>query len=167
MIQESAFVLDANVLIDAKNRYYAFDLAPGFWASLIKLARTGEILSIDYIRDELAKGNDLLAQWAINDFFHAFISTNEVDVIECYREIMIWVQGQDQFSDAAKAEFARVADGWLLAYAKAKGCIVVTLEVIKPDAKAKVPIPNVCQALEVKFVNTFDMLRHFGVQWTS
>jgi hypothetical protein len=25
------YVVDANVLIEAKNRYYAFDLAPGFW----------------------------------------------------------------------------------------------------------------------------------------
>lgn len=25
------FLIDANILIEAKNRYYAFDLAPGFW----------------------------------------------------------------------------------------------------------------------------------------
>ena len=25
------FLIDANVLIEAKNRYYAFDIAPGFW----------------------------------------------------------------------------------------------------------------------------------------
>ncbi|PMD04330.1 DUF4411 family protein, partial [Brevibacterium paucivorans] len=25
------YLLDANVLIEAKNRYYAFDIAPGFW----------------------------------------------------------------------------------------------------------------------------------------
>jgi len=28
------FLVDANVLIEAKNRYYAFDIAPGFWAWL-------------------------------------------------------------------------------------------------------------------------------------
>lgn len=25
------YLVDANVLIKAKNRYYAFDIAPGFW----------------------------------------------------------------------------------------------------------------------------------------
>ena len=80
---------------------------------------------------------------------------------------MTWVQGQGQFSDAAKADFARGADGWLVAYAKAKDCIVVTLEVIKPDIRWKVPIPNVCQAFGLQFVNTFEMLRRLGVKWTS
>ena len=166
-MDDPAFVLDANVLITAKNSYYAFDLAPGFWESLIYLAGNGRILSIDYVKEELERGNDQLAQWATNDFSHAFISTDEEDVRESYREIMTWVQGQDQFLDAAKADFARGADGWLVAYAKAKGCIVVTLEVIKPDIRWKVPIPNVCQAFGVQFIDTFEMLRRLGVQWTS
>lgn len=25
------FLLDANVFIEAKNRYYGFDICPGFW----------------------------------------------------------------------------------------------------------------------------------------
>jgi hypothetical protein len=163
-MDDPPFVLDADVLITAKNSYYAFDLAPGFWESLIYLSGKRRILSIDYVKGELERGKDQLAQWATNDFSHAFISTDEEDVRESYREVMTWVQGQDQFSDAAKAEFARGADGWLVAYAKAKGCIVVTLEVLRPDVKWKVPIPNVCQALGVEVVDTFEMLRRLGVQ---
>lgn len=34
-------LVDANVLIEAKNRYYAFDIAPGFWAWLEQGHRTG------------------------------------------------------------------------------------------------------------------------------
>ena len=162
-----AFVLDANVFITAMRGYYAFDLAPGFWESLTYLAGNGRILSIDYVKGELEKGKDQLAQWAKNDFSHAFILTDEEDVQESYREVITWVQGQDQFSDAAKADFARGADGWLVAYAKAKGCIVVTLEAINPESKRKVPIPNVCQAFGVQFVDTFEMLRRLGVQLTS
>jgi hypothetical protein len=161
------FVLDTNVFISAMRGYYAFDLAPGFWKSLEGHAENGRILSIDYVKEELERGKDQLAQWAKNDFSHAFISTDDKDVQESYREIMTWVQGQDQFLDAAKAEFARGADGWLVAYAKAKGCIVVTLETIDPDIKRKVKIPNVCQAFSVQFVDTFEMLRRLGVQWTS
>ncbi|WP_167202263.1 DUF4411 family protein [Actinomyces respiraculi] len=28
------YLVDANILIKVKNRYYAFDIAPGFWAWL-------------------------------------------------------------------------------------------------------------------------------------
>lgn len=167
MMNVPIFVPDSNVFIAAKNDYYAFDLAPAFWEHLIRLAGDRRILSIDYVKNELERGNDDLAQWAKNDFSDGFISTAEDDVQDSYREIMAWVQSQNQFSDAAKAEFARGADGWLIAYAKAKGCIVVTLEALDPNTKRKVPIPNVCQAFGVQFVRTFDMLRGLGVQWTS
>lgn len=167
MTDDPPFVLDANVFISAMRDYYAFDLAPGFWKSLEDHAKNGRILSIDYVKEELERGKDQLAQWAKNNFSHAFIVTDDQDVQESYREMMTWVQGQDQFLDAAKAEFARVADGWLVAYAKAKGCIVVTLEKFDPDIKRKVKIPNVCQAFGMQFVNTFEMLRRLGVQWTS
>ena len=28
------YLIDSNVFIEAKNRYYAFDIAPGFWESV-------------------------------------------------------------------------------------------------------------------------------------
>jgi hypothetical protein len=46
----------------------------------------------------------------------------------------------------------------LIAYAKVHGCTVVTHEVHAPDAKRKVPIPNVCLAFGVPCCNTFEML---------
>jgi hypothetical protein len=52
-----------------------------------------------------------------------------------------------------------------VAYAKVKGCFVVTHETLAPDAKRKVPIPNVCRAFNVPFVDTFEMLRTLGVRF--
>ncbi|MHB9112955.1 MAG: DUF4411 family protein, partial [Thermoleophilia bacterium] len=40
------YLLDANVFIEAANRYYAFDLVPAFWQALIDHATNGELLSI-------------------------------------------------------------------------------------------------------------------------
>ena len=76
-----------------------------------------------------------------------------------------WVQGEQQFTGAAKAEFASVADGWVVAYAKANGLVVVTHEEYAPDAKKKVPIPNVCLEFDVDYCNTFEMLRELKVQF--
>lgn len=100
------------------------------------------------------------------DFDFGFDSTDEVGIIESYGEIVNWVQSQNQFTDAAKAEFARGADGWLVAYARVKGSIAVTQEVLAPEAKIKVKIPNVCQAFNVPYIDTFEMLRRLGVKWS-
>lgn len=75
---------------------------------------------------------------------------------------MNWVFSQRQFTDAAKAEFASVADGWVIAYAAVNGLIVVTHEQYAPEAKRKVPMPNVCVEFDVAYVDTFSMLRDLG-----
>ena len=161
----TTYVLDANVFIEAARRYYAFDLAPIFWESLVHHAANGRIQSIDRVKEELERGNDELATWVREHFSDAFASTDEVDIIGSYREVMGWVQAQDQFSDAAKADFATGADGWLVAYARSEGRIVVTHELPAIDARRKVPIPNVCEAFGVTYVDTFAMLRELGVRF--
>lgn len=161
----ATYVLDANVFIEAARRYYAFDLAPPFWESLVHHAADGRIQSIDRIKVELERGNDELMAWARGDFSDAFASTDEEGVISFYTQVMGWVYAQDQFSDAAKADFAAGADGWLVAYAMSKGHIIVTHEVLDPSIKRKVPIPNVCEAFGVSYVDTFAMLRELGVRF--
>ena len=69
---------------------------------------------------------------------------------------------EPQFTEAARTEFASVADGWLVAYAFVNGLIVVTHEEFAPDVKRKVPIPNLCVEFDVEFANTFEMLRTLG-----
>ncbi|MEK7137022.1 MAG: DUF4411 family protein [Patescibacteria group bacterium] len=160
------YVLDANVFIEAARRYYAFDLAPRFWESLVRHAENGQIRSVDRVKQELERGNDELADWAKNHFRHAFASTDDTAVIQLFGGIMTWVQAQSQFSGPAKADFASGADGWLVAYAKVNNCAIVTHEVLAPDARRKVPIPNVCQAFTVPFLDTFEMLRSLGVRFS-
>ncbi len=160
------YVLDANVFIEAARRYYAFDLAPGFWGNLVRFASNGQIKSIDRIEGELEKGKDDLAEWTKTDFHQAFDSTSENETLDSYRNIMNWVNNNSQFSDAAKADFANSADGWLVAYAMANGYIVVTHEAINAEIKRKVPIPNICQAFNVQCIDTFAMLRQLSIKFT-
>jgi len=159
------YIIDASVFIEAARRYYAFDLVPPFWEALIEHAEEGRVRSIDRVKRELNRGNDELTKWANTRFVNAFSSTDEEVIINWYRQIITWVEYHGQFVNAAKANFAKGADGWLVAYAKEKGCIVVTQEVLSPDAKKKVPIPNVCQAFDVHCVDTFTMLRELGVRF--
>lgn len=160
-----AYLLDANVFITASRSYYAFDLVPAFWNAMVQQANIGQIKSIDRVRDEISRGDDELSVWANGEFHHAFASTNDSDVLTQYAEIMKWSQRQSQYSLAAKAEFARAenADPWLVAYALVKGCTVVTHEVGDTNIKRKIPIPNVCDAFEVDYTDTYHMLRSLRI----
>jgi Domain of unknown function (DUF4411) len=160
------YLLDANVFIQAARGYYAFDLAPAFWQALVDHASNERLLSIDRVREEIEQGKDELAKWAGGTFHPWFASTNENDVLQAYRATMRWAQAQTQYSAAAKAEFAdtKNADAWLVAYAQAKGCVIVTHEQPDPKVQRKIPIPNVCQAFTIDFLNSFAMLRALGVR---
>ena len=72
--------------------------------------------------------------------------------------VATWVQNRD-FTDAAKAEFFRSADQYLIAYAMAHGHAVVSLETLNREQRNRVKIPVVCDALGVRCVRTYDWLR--------
>ncbi len=157
------YLLDANAFIEANDRYYGFDVCPGFWSSLLTQHVAKRICSIDRIERELNEQNDEIKVWIVDCVPDSFFKkTEDQVVIDKFQEMVTWVYSQPQFSDAAKAEFASVADGWVIAYAAVNGMVVVTHEQYAPDAKRKVPIPNVCVEFEVEYVNTFTMLRELG-----
>lgn len=159
------YLLDANPFIEAKNRYYGFDICPGFWTSIIELHEAKWIFSIDRIRTELADQDDELRSWADAAPETLFKKTDDQNVIGTFQQLLIWVYAQQQFTDAAKAEFASVADGWVIAYAAVNRQVVVTHEEFAPNAQRKVPMPNVCIEFGVEYVNTFEMLRQLSVSF--
>jgi hypothetical protein len=140
-------------------------IAPIFWKELVEHASNGRLLSIDRVKNELVKGKDELEEWARSEFHKYFVSTADSGVIEAYREIINWAMDQKQFTNDAKYNFAKEgnADAWLVAYAKAKGGVVVTHEKYDPKIKRKIKIPNVCRAFGITYIDTFDMLRQLGV----
>ena len=159
------YILDTNVFIEAARRYYALDIAPGFWNALIKHAGYGRIISIDMVKDEIDKGNDALKIWINSHFQRWFESTVQEDVTKSYSVVIAWAQSQTQYSPAAKADFAGCPDGWIIAYALAKKLVVVTHEVFDPNTKKKIKIPNVCSGVGVTYTDTFQMLRALGIKW--
>jgi hypothetical protein len=160
----ATYVLDTNVFIEAHRRYYSIDLCHGFWDCLMHYCQEPRLLSIDRVLAEIDKG-DALHQWVVNAPEDLFASTADADVVNWFGQMMIWVQANPQFRGAAKAKFAGDADGWVIAYAKAKGFVVVTHEVFDPNAKKRVPMPNVCQQFGVPYVDTFEMLRALKVKF--
>ena len=152
-----AYLLDANVFIDAKNRYYAFDFCPAFWQWLEEQKADGTLFSIDKIRTELLEKEDSVSEWAENQTNSFFLSIDD-SVLKAFRRVSNWAQTAD-YEPAAKHTFSNNADYYLVSFALAHKHIVVTHEV--PDgSKKRIKIPEACVALGIDFMTPFEMLRH-------
>ncbi|GED86019.1 DUF4411 family protein [Streptomyces sp. 6-11-2] len=151
------YLVDSNVLIEAKNRYYAFDIAPGFWAWLDFAHANQIVCSIEPVKAELVEGGDELATWARGhaDFFRPIDSATTAH----FGRITAWAQSRG-YTAAALTEFlTNTADFFLVAYAIAHGHTLVTHEQPRPESKKRVLIPDACKAMDVTYANTFMMLR--------
>ena len=59
-----AYLLDANVFIQAKNLHHGMDFCPAFWDWLVEQNEAGSVYSIEKVGDEVLAGADELADWA-------------------------------------------------------------------------------------------------------
>jgi hypothetical protein len=162
MDKQKHYLLDSNVFIEAHRRYYAFDLCPGFWECL--LSHNGQVQSIDLVRKELedktSENKDPLWAWITSNLPDTFFRSNaDARVGQQYAKIIQWVSSSSQYSQQAKDDFARVADGWLIAQAKTDNFVLVTHETLDKNIKKRVKIPNICEEFGVEYIDTFDMLR--------
>lgn len=153
-----AYLIDSNIFIDAKNRYYHPKVCPGFWDWLLHANQQGRVFSIKRVKDELTDGEDELAQWAkeIGDEF--FLPVEEEDLTSL-GEVAAWADQHQLYRDAAKSTFLESADYYLVAQALRHGYSVVTFEVPK-DQPTKIKIPNACVAHGVSYTTPWQMLRH-------
>lgn len=153
------YLLDANVFIEAKNRYYAFDICPGFWSWIEIAGRSGAVATITSVREELLAGRDELADWMQRHRGEPWIlAVADEDTQRCFRDVAAAVQA-GPWSPPAKARFLSGADPWLVAKGISINGTVVTHETFKADARRTVPLPNVCAEFAVPFVDTYEVLR--------
>lgn len=158
-------LLDANTLIEAKNRYYGMAFCPAFWQWLLLQNQAMELASITSVMDEIAKGKDELAEWTAKNptFFHV-ISDEQTQA--AYIDVAGHVaQLAPTMKAGALEEFLSGADPWLIAKAMCTGATVVTHEVLNLEVKRKFIIPNVCKHFQVPYMNTFDLLHALDAQF--
>jgi len=168
MPHRKRYVIDADVFITAKNRYYAFDICPAFWKNVILRHNDGRLCSIDRVKSELLTGRKTedLVVWVKNEVPESFFESVDDEAISAkYSEIMLWAQRHQQYADAAKAKFATGADGWLVAFGAIHRSIVVTNEGSAPNSKNEIKLPDVCQKFGVEYRDTFQMLRELSVRF--
>lgn len=150
------YLLDTNIFIQARNLHNGFDFCPAFWEWLVAQNVLGVVGSIDKVADELATGADDLSDWA-KARGSALFQPPDDPVIPALVKVSAWTMSQT-YERAAIATFLQVADYWLVSFALAHRCVVVTHEV-PSDSTRKIKIPNACIGLSVPCISPYEMLR--------
>ena len=152
-----AYLLDANVFIQARKMHYGLDFCPAFWDWLDRENQAGRVLSIDKVRDEIEAGGDELVAWAKARRDTMFLAMGP-ETLPRLTTVATWAQNQS-YSQAAINTFLQEADYYLIGRALAHADVVVTHELPAPGSKNNIKIPDVCFGLNVKFMIPFQMLR--------
>jgi predicted nucleic acid-binding protein len=152
-----AYLLDANVFIEAANLYYQPSFCPAYWDWLVDAHRRGRVHSIERIARELATGEDDLSAWA-DGLADSFFLKDTAEVLAAYATVAEWTDAHPVYSQAAKNTFLDTADSFLVAHALAGGHTLVTRE--RPaNSRHSVKIPDACQGVNAKWLSPFQMLQ--------
>lgn len=157
------YLIDSDVLITSKNGYYAFDIVPGFWNWLEQEHRANKVFVAQSVADEVIAGSDELAVWmkAQPASFRLTPGDTELASLKAVSE---WAHTAG-FKDAAVSAFLSGADYFNVAQAGSLDYCVVTLETPDPNSKKRIKIPDACEAMGVKWMNLFKMLKHENAQF--
>ena len=162
----SIYVVDSNFFIQAHRATYPLDIAFSFWNKVKQLAEEGKIVSVDKVKNEIYRNNDALKEWCVANLPINFFKDSS-QVMSSYGRVSVRaISKSTHYLAKALNEFldADEADAFIVAFALADSVnrIVVTQEVSEPNRKGKIKIPDVCNAINVQFVNTMDMFRQLG-----
>jgi hypothetical protein len=159
-----AYLLDANVFIEAKKRHYGLDFCPAFWDWLVMENAAGRVYSIEKVEDEIQAGADELSVWAASRGPDFFLRPDDA-VTRALVTVSAWAVGQTgvRYEAAAVNSFLGDPDYYLVSHALAHGYTVVTHEIRgNVNARREIKIPDACDGVGVIPISPFEMLRLSG-----
>lgn len=129
------YLIDSDVLIDAKNRHYGFDFVPAFWDWIVQQHRAGRVFTVQKVADEVLAGEDELARW-MSEVPASFCISVGLNDQASLRAVAQWATSA-QFTQGAVSDFLQKADYHLVAQAATLGYTVVTQETSRPHVEEK------------------------------
>ena len=161
------YLLDANVLITAKDSYYPVDAVPEFWEWLEHMGRHGNVKIPLEIFEEIKEGpkrpeRDLLFDWIQQaQVRQALLLDEVVDLALVQRAV-----NEGYASDLTDAEVDELGrDPFLVAYGLAEPARrrIVTAEASKPGKhRRNRKVPDVCNDLGLSWCGPFEFYRQLG-----
>lgn len=156
------YLLDTNIFIRAKHEM-PIRLWPTFWKVLAEVVRSGQVFSCKAVKDELYAKDDELKVWISGNVPKNFFISEDADIMVQYGNAQQWAASEGTYTDAARKDFATVADAYLIATAAARNMTLVTNEVAAPGSKKRIKIPDVCKGLGVPVCDLNEMLKNLRI----
>ncbi len=149
------YCLDANVLIQAWQKYYSPKFCPDYWSVLDELGKQDIIFIPKMVYDEITRTDDDLSKWLKK----SNIPVAEIDenVTSFLKIIFAANPSHQNLVDNTKNR--SLADPWVIAHAINVNAMVVTKEEkVTAINTSKIKIPNVCDNMGVPWINDFQFI---------
>ncbi len=159
---DKKYCLDANVLIQAWQKYYSPRICPTYWDMLDYLGTQNIIFMPEMVYDEIVRTDDELSEWLKT----SQIPIKKIDeqVTKCLKDIYSADPNHKFLVDNTKAR--SLADPWVIAHALREKAVVVTKEEkVTALNSTKIKIPNVCDKMNVTWINDFQLIEELGIKF--
>jgi predicted nucleic acid-binding protein len=156
------YCLDANLLIQAWQKYYNPKFCPDYWKILVELGKNGTIFIPELVYEEIVRTEDDLSKWLKG----SKIPINKISepVTICLQKIYAADPIHKYLVDNTKAR--SLADPWVIAHALHENASVVTKEEkVTALNSNRIKIPNVCDSMGIRWINDFQFIDELGIKF--
>lgn len=157
------YCLDANVLIQAWQKYYNPKFCPDYWKILIELGKQKRIFIPELVFEEITRTEDELSKW---------LKASKIQIEKISESVTIHLQKIYAADPEHKKLVDNIrgrslADPWVIAHAMDRNAIVVTKEIKETALNSKrIRIPNVCENMGIKWIDDFQLIEKLGIKFS-
>ena len=148
------YSIDTSALVDGMNRYYRPIVFRSLWERIDQLIEDGRAIATEEVRVEIERKEDRLAEWC-KQHDKMFVAIDEAiqpvvtEILTAHRALVKELANRS------------TGDPFVIALAKVKGAIVLTGE--RPSQSLGKPrIPDVCDAMGIRWMSLMDMMEAEG-----
>lgn len=157
------YCLDANVLIQAWQKYYNPDFCPDYWKLLNELGTKDIIFIPEMAYNEIVRTEDDLSKW----LKESKIPIKKINETVANNLKNIYSSNPSHKFLVDNTRNRSLADPWIIAHAITENAIVVTKEdKITSVSSKKIKIPNVCENMGINWINDFDLVKELNIQFS-
>lgn len=146
------YSIDTSAIIEGWIRDFPPDVAPHAWMKIEESIDDGVLVASEEVLIELEKKHDKVYEWACKRK-HMFIPTDE-KIQEAVRSIL---RNHKRLIDTRTSRSG--ADPFVIALALVERLSVVTAENLSSSLGRRPKIPDVCEALGIRWLNMVELFR--------
>lgn len=161
-MRANKYCLDANVLIQAWQKYYNPRFCPDYWVLLSELGKQDKIFIPEVVYEEITRTEDELSEWLKQSKIPILKISEPVTI--CLQRIYAADPLHKNLVDNTKAR--SLADPWVIAHALHENATVVTKEEkVTALNSTRIKIPNVCENMGIRWINDFQFIDELDIKF--